>query len=115
MKKWKTLRDNFVTYYRKQSQTKSEEPASKKKHYIYFGQLQFLLPVVSEGKVRGTNILPIANESEVVDDNQETNVANKEDAGKSSQGMASDQRNETVFPKKRNIKKPGGHKSTRKL
>ncbi|XP_064087404.1 uncharacterized protein LOC135202078 [Macrobrachium nipponense] len=105
MKKWKTLRDNFVRDYRIQSETKSGEPASKKKRYIYFDQLLFLIPIISEGKERTTNILPISDDSEVIHDNPGTNDAiHDEDAGNISQGTKVIEGDGTVFTGKNIMK-----------
>ena len=104
MKKWKTLRDNFVRDYRLQSQTKSGEPASKKKRYIYFDQLLFLIPTITEGKERATNIMPISDDSEAAHDNQETNVAtHEEDARIISQGTEAIEGDGAVHTKMRNM------------
>ncbi|GFG30859.1 hypothetical protein Cfor_10273, partial [Coptotermes formosanus] len=66
MKRWKAVRDNFVRDLRQQRNTTTGLPALKKKRYIYFDQLQFLLPIVGDGKESFSNIPP--PESDTVDE-----------------------------------------------
>lgn len=57
MKKWKTIRDNFVRELMSLNATETGLPASKKKKpYIFFDQLSFLLPHVKGYKNNGSNI-----------------------------------------------------------
>lgn len=66
MKRWKAVRDNFVRDLRQQRNTTTGQPALKKKRYIYFDQLQFLLPIVGDGNETFSNIPP--PESDTVDE-----------------------------------------------
>ena len=65
MKKWKAVRDNFVRDLKQQRNTTTGQPALKKKRYIFFDQLQFLLPIVGDEKDTFSNIPP--PESDTVD------------------------------------------------
>lgn len=47
-KKWKAIRDNFVKDVRHQRKASTGLSAVKKRHYIYFDQLQFLLPCLND-------------------------------------------------------------------
>lgn len=64
MKKWKALRDNFLRDHKKQRDTKSGQPAIKKKRYVFYEQLQFLIPYVGEGKQTVSNINAVAESIE---------------------------------------------------
>lgn len=57
MKKWKTLRDNFVRDFRLMKKTKTGVPANKKK-YVFCDQLSFLLPHVKGSENTASNIAP---------------------------------------------------------
>lgn len=65
MKKWKAVRDNFVRDLKQQRNTTTGQLALKKKRYIFFDQLQFLLPIVGDEKETFSNIPP--PESDTVD------------------------------------------------
>ena len=64
MKKWRAVRDNFVRDLKQQRNT-TGQPALKKKLYIFFDQLQFLLPISGDEKETSFNISP--PESDKVD------------------------------------------------
>jgi hypothetical protein len=65
MKKWKAVRENFVRDLKQQRNTTTGQLALKKKRYIFFDQLQFLLPIVGDEKETFSNIPP--PESDTVD------------------------------------------------
>jgi hypothetical protein len=77
MKKWKAVRDNFVKDLRQQRNMTTGQPALKKKRYVYFDQLQFLLPIVGDGKETFSNIPP--PESDTIDEagSSVTDVSNE--------------------------------------
>ena len=56
MKKWKAVRDNFVRDLKQQRNTTTGQHALKKTRYIFFDQLQFLLPIVGDEKETFSNI-----------------------------------------------------------
>jgi len=58
MKKWKAVRDNFVRDSKQQRNTATGQPALKTKRYVFFDQLQFLLPLVGDEKETFSNIPP---------------------------------------------------------
>lgn len=60
MKKWKTLRDSFVKDHRSATAPGTGKAASAKKRYVYYDQLQFLLPYVKGNQNTASNIAPPA-------------------------------------------------------
>jgi len=56
MKKWKAERDMFVQDPVRQRAMTIGQPALKKKCYMYFNHLQFLLSVIGDGKETFSNI-----------------------------------------------------------
>lgn len=58
MKKWKALRDNFVREQRLLKKMATDVAAAKKKKYVYFEQLLFLLPYVKVNDNTVSNIPP---------------------------------------------------------
>lgn len=89
MKRWKTLRDSFVREYRCVKKIETGVPAIKKKKYVFYDQLSFLLPHVKGNENTFTNIPPAddlqveelekqqaVDEPEVSDDHNDTNAVN---------------------------------------
>lgn len=58
MKKWKALRDNFVREQRLIKKTETGVAAAKKKKYVFFDHLLFLLPYVKGNDNTVSNIPP---------------------------------------------------------
>ena len=67
-RKWRNIRDNFRKELQLQKMVTSGQGARKRRKYIYFDQLLFLLPIMKQRDTSG-NITPppIANESEPQD------------------------------------------------
>jgi hypothetical protein len=101
MKRWKAVRDNFVRDLRQQRNTTTGLPALKKKRYIYFDQLQFLLPIVGVGKESFSNIPPpesdkvdeaggsatdVSSELTVYEEEQSRNIENSQSSSGSRTG-----------------------------
>lgn len=61
MKRWKTLRDAFVRELRCVKKVETGVPASKKKKYVFYDHLSFLLPHVKGNENNSTNIPPVDN------------------------------------------------------
>lgn len=59
VKKWKALRDNFVRDHKLVTVTETGKAASKRKRYVFYDQLQFLLPYVKGNDNTSSNIQPI--------------------------------------------------------
>lgn len=75
MKKWKAIRDAFVKDHRKVTSVQTGQKASKQKRYVFYDQLQFLIPHVKGNTNTSSNIqLPIT----VSDYNQDANDTSKE-------------------------------------
>lgn len=45
-KRWRTLRDAFIKHYRASKYKKSGDPGGKKKKWIYYDQMLFLIPFI---------------------------------------------------------------------
>lgn len=60
MKKWKAIRDCFVRDHRTNTATGTGQAASKRKRYVYYDQLLFLLPHVKGNLKTTSNIAPSA-------------------------------------------------------
>lgn len=56
MKKWKAIRDNFVRCHRQMTETETGKAANNKKLYMFYHQLQFLLPHVKGNTSTSSNI-----------------------------------------------------------
>lgn len=85
MKKWKTLRDNFVRELRIIKKNETGAPATKKKKYIFFDQLSFLLPYMKPNEKNVSNIPPpehIIHEQEAEETVQTTNEVEVEEDGR---------------------------------
>lgn len=67
MKKWKAIRDSFVKDHRTNTVNGTGQAASKKKKYVYYDQLLFLLPHVKGNQRTTSNIAPLANQEYVED------------------------------------------------
>ncbi|GFG33979.1 hypothetical protein Cfor_07524, partial [Coptotermes formosanus] len=64
-RKWKNIRDNFRREVQMQKKVASGQGATKRRTYIYFGQLLFLLPTMQERSTSGNcTPPPTANEGE---------------------------------------------------
>lgn len=58
IKKWKAIRDNFVKDYKLITRTETGQPATKKKRYVYYDQLQFLIRHIRGNENTCSNIEP---------------------------------------------------------
>lgn len=96
MKKWKTLRDSFVRDFRLMKKTDTGVPASKKKKYVFYDQLSFLLPHVKGCENTASNIAP---------PEEQTAPLNEDDNGNVSEGNR-----DTVPPRSSN---PGSSSSVK--
>jgi len=67
-RKWRNIRDNFRKELQLQKKGTSGQGARKRRKYIYFDRLLFLLPILQERETSG-NVTPppSANESEPQD------------------------------------------------
>lgn len=74
MKKWKAIRDCFVKDHRSVMATGTGQPASKKKRYVYYDQLQFLLPHVKGNQKTSSNISPPSTEGNHVEEPAQTTL-----------------------------------------
>ncbi|XP_039300324.1 uncharacterized protein LOC120355730 [Nilaparvata lugens] len=68
MKKWKTLRDNFVRDFRLIKKNETGVPGNKKKKYVYFDQLSFLIPHIKGCENTVSNIAPPDEQANVPDE-----------------------------------------------
>ena len=75
MKKWKAVRDNFVRDSKQQRNTATGQPALKTKRYVFFDQLQFLLPLVGDEKETFSSIPPPESDTVVEAGGSVTNVS----------------------------------------
>lgn len=58
MKKWKAVRDSFVREHRLVTKNETGAPAKKKKKYVFYEQLLFLVPHVRRNERSTSNIAP---------------------------------------------------------
>ncbi|XP_022192716.2 uncharacterized protein LOC111050675 isoform X2 [Nilaparvata lugens] len=72
MKKWKTLRDNFVRDFRLIKKNETGVPVNKKKKYVYFDQLSFLIPHIKGCESTVSNISPPDEQGSVPDEQPAT-------------------------------------------
>lgn len=79
MKKWKTLRDNFVREVRLLKRHETGAPATKKKKYIFFDQLSFLLPYVKGNDTTVSNIPPPEQIVSQQEEDEENGIAGRHD------------------------------------
>ncbi|XP_046683802.1 uncharacterized protein LOC124369766 isoform X1 [Homalodisca vitripennis] len=70
MKKWKAIRDCFVRDHRSTTAAGTGQAASKKKKYIFYDQLLFLLPHVKGNSNTGSNIAPLHSHEHVGGESQ---------------------------------------------
>jgi len=65
MKKWKAIRDNFVRYHRQITQTETGKAATNKKLYMFYLQLQLLLPHAKGNTSTSSNIIaPVGTQND---------------------------------------------------
>lgn len=100
---------------RRQSSTRSGQPASKKKRYVYFDQLQFLLPFVGVGRETATNIMPGVEEGEArcgnVQADEPPNDGETESGPQVNANQTAEREREGPC-KKRSITRPAGSRRT---
>jgi hypothetical protein len=72
MKKWKAIRDNFVRCHRKITQTETGKAANNKKVYLFYNQLQFLLPYAKGSTNTSSNISAPAGTQNGAEGSQDT-------------------------------------------
>ena len=72
MKKWKAIRDNFVRCHRQMTQTETGKAANNKKLYMFYHQLQFLLPHVKGNTSTSSNIIAPAGTQNDAEGSQDT-------------------------------------------
>ncbi|KAG8270464.1 hypothetical protein J6590_084978 [Homalodisca vitripennis] len=70
MKKWKAIRDCFVRDHRSTTAAGTGQAASKKKKYIFYDQLLFLLPHVKGNSNTGSNIASLHSHEHVGEESQ---------------------------------------------
>jgi hypothetical protein len=71
MKKWKAIRDNFVRCHRQMTQTETGKAANNKKLYMFYHQLQFLLPHVKGNTSTSSKIIAPAGTQNDVEGSQD--------------------------------------------
>jgi len=65
MKKWKSIRDNFVRCHRQMTQTETGKAATNKKLCMFYHQLQFLLPHIKGNTSTSSNIIaPVGTQND---------------------------------------------------
>lgn len=105
MKKWKALRDNFMKEQRLLKKTESGVPAAKKKKYVYFDQLLFLLPYVKGNDKTTSNIPPpeedIANSCDQADTDQGDQIREPDSENDSVRNKKVSSRKEEVKGRRR--------------
>jgi hypothetical protein len=72
MKKWKAIRDNFVRCHRQMTQTETGKAAYNKKPYMFYHQLQFLLPYAKGNTSTSSNISAPAGTKNDAEGSQDT-------------------------------------------
>ncbi|KAG8301715.1 hypothetical protein J6590_046842 [Homalodisca vitripennis] len=109
MKKWKTLRDNFVRELRILKKNETGAPATKKKKYIFFDQLSFLTPYMKPNDKNVSNIPPlehIISEQEAVETVETTNADDNDRADSvSNSSLVERQKRQERVSKRTNIER----------
>jgi hypothetical protein len=72
MKKWNAIRDNFLRCHRQITQTETGKSVNNKKLYMFYHQLQFLLPHVKGNTSPSSNITAPAGTQNDAEGSQDT-------------------------------------------
>lgn len=49
-KRWRSIRDSFMKAYKKMNKNQSKKSAAKRKRYVYFDQMMFIIPSIEKRK-----------------------------------------------------------------